>query len=305
MKKIAIIIWIIYYNMVNAQDSTTHLWAMSNQQVLNPTVFQKSSNRLNLLKPNRDKGDVYVGFYYLLGMNFPSRSVNWTSLQYFIDDYNKTYQAQLVQPLNVDYKTSFAHGVEFFVQVLTMNVLWSKLNGQAIAKFQNGDERVIDLKLRNFSFGWDLVIPIKKIVGIGGVMCLNQFKGEVMSGYKYHQNGYVSYAQDKPYNGIYSLRSKFAMGFGGRINLNFKFVTLVFRAQKILNKKPSQTDNLLPLYDKLTSTASGGSYYTDGDIPQNFSFAPDPNTGQNNLINQPHGWFFSVFLGIGISNLHD
>lgn len=304
MKKIGVFIIILYYGFVNAQESS-HLWAMQNQKVLDQTTFQKSTNHLQLIKPKRDKGDVYAGIYYLMGMNIPTRSVSWTSLQYFIEDYNKTYQAQLIQPLNIDYKSSFAHGAEFFIQALTMNVLWSKLNGQGIAKFQNGDERVIDLKLRNFSFGWDLVIPIKKVVGIGGVMSLNQFKGEMMSGYKYHQNGYVSYAQDKPYNGIYSLRSKFAMGFGGRINLNFKFVTLVLRAQNILNKKPSQTDKLSPLYDKLSSTATGGSDYTDGNIPQNFSFAPDPNTGEKNLINQPHGWFFSVFLGIGITNLHD
>ncbi|GIV44210.1 MAG: hypothetical protein KatS3mg035_1333 [Bacteroidia bacterium] len=239
-------------------------------------------------------------------MNIPHK-IQWESLENFFQYYNQTVQPNLLEPLgnNLKYKAAFSHGIEFFIQVLTMNILWSKVKAQTTATLKNQDQRIIDLDFTHINFGFDIVMPIQRIFGIGVVMGLHQLKGEFSSGYKYHQNGYISYAQDKVFNGIYSTRSTAEFNYGARINLNFKFVTLVLKAQKMISSKDSQTQKLLPLYDKLSSTATGGNYYSDGEIPQNFSFAPNPNTNYKNLYKLPSGWIFSVSIGIGITNLHD
>ncbi len=253
------------------------------------------------------KDDMLFGFYYYGGINF-NKKQQWSSLQNFFNYYNNTYKNSLIKPLGDDFyfKNSFTHGFEFIIMALNAGIHFSKLQGSTYSILQNGNERHIDIDFKTFQFNSDIVAPIEKIFGIGAVLGFIQHRGEFYSGYKYKFNGYISYAEDKELNGIYSIESS-ALVLGGRININLKFVNIVFRCQRNISfKTEEESYKLLPLRDNLSFTQSSGiGLFDDGEFRENFPYAPDPKTSYNNLYKYPQNWYFTIQIGIGISNAFD
>ncbi|MCX7742930.1 MAG: hypothetical protein N2167_00045 [Flavobacteriales bacterium] len=269
----------------------------------NPHVFGKHSvNRFTKFK----KGDIYWGAFYLLGVNVPL--LQWNSLDNFIKYHNHFYSSFLSAPLSesYSYRPSFIHGIEANIMVMTLNTLWTKTTTDLHAVYTNGDERIITVDFNTFQTGFDVELPISYFrIGVCNGITFNW--GEFSSGYKYNQLGddYVSYAQDVPMNGIYSTRRLARYMLGGRVGFTWKFVKFVAKAQYIF-PGDKEKDYLIPLYDKLFSTTPGFGYYSDGEIPQYFNYAPENVNNlnqQTELISTPHGWFLTFQLGFGFTNV--
>ncbi len=255
--------------------------------------------------------DIFYGIYYYGGINF-NKKIYWKSLNNFFSYYNEINKNNLIKPLGDDFyfKNNFSHGFEFFIMSMTLGVTFSKLKGSTNSILLNGDQRVIDVDLNTYTYNFDIVIPIAGFFGFGLVWGYTQYKGEFSSGYKYKFNEYISYAEDRYFNGIYSVFSTGNFNIGGRFNINLKYVNIVFELQKYVylymdKVSEEQTLQLLPLHDKLHSTQTGQGIYSDGYFRKEFPFAPDPETGYNNLYKYPQGWHFTVKIGVGISNVHD
>lgn len=254
------------------------------------------------------KGGIYWGIFYMPGLNVSF--MRWASLENFINYHNTYYSNILSEPLPLDYsfKPAFIHGFEANIMALTLNTLWTKTVADMRATFTNGNQRIINIDYNTFQMGFDLEIPIR-IIRFGLCNGLMMHWGEFSSGYKYADLGdnYISYAQDQPMNGIYSTPRTFKYMLGGRLGVTWKFLKFVFKAQHVF-QGDDETFYLIPSYDKLQSTVPGFAYYSDGEIPKHFNYAPQDMSNLNQhteLINYPHGWFITFQLGIGFTNKFD
>lgn len=270
-----------------------------------PPRFRRSAKPFS----RNGKGDIIWGVWYVPGVNIPTL-MKWNSLENFINYHNHLYSGIIATPLPADYafKPTFIQGLELNLMVLTLNTLWTKTRLDMESVYTNGDKRLVSVNYNTFQTGFDIDFPIS-IFRIGLCNGLNMNWGEFYSGYKYSSPGdsYVSYAQDVPMNGIYSTRRFFSHMLGGRIGVTWKFLKFVFKAQYMF---PGNQERLalIPSYDKLFSTTPGFGYYSDGEIPNYFNYAPQDinNPNQNSaLMAGPHKWFFTLQLGIGFTNNHN
>ncbi len=269
-----------------------------------PLIHKYSTKKLS----RKDKGKMYWGIFYMPGLNV--NFLRWASLENFIKYHNIYYSNILSEPLPLDYsfKPAFIHGFEANIMAFTLNTLWTKTVADMQATYTNGNQRIISIDYNTFQMGLDVEIPIR-MIRFGLCNGLTMHWGEFSSGYKYTNlgNGYISYAQDQPMNGIYSTPRIFEYMLGGRLGVTWKFLKFVFKAQHVF-QGDDETHYLIPSYDKLFSTVPGFGYYSDGDIPEYFYYAPQDMSNLNyhtELINYPHGWFITFQLGIGFTNIFD